>query len=242
MADGFVHALDRRRQLSLQFESAPDEGLYRFRYRDGARFGETAHPSRQIRRETVDVVLCGVQVHNSAMNAHPDIDVEAEALPNPCAQGGNLAGDVQAGLHRPLHVVLMGLWMSEESQQSVTLGRTDVALVLADDAHDVVAVAPNDRSVGLRFDPGRQCGGVDKVGEQDRQAADFAVLIRRGQKVFSVGVVAVDGEYLTGEEVGCCPITFCGGAQCAIEQLIDAGRSIRLTHSANETSMGSPSC
>ena len=72
-------------------ESAPDEGLYRFRYLDGARFGETAHPSREIRRETVDVVLCGVQVHNSAMNAHPDIDVEAEALPNPCAQGGNLA-------------------------------------------------------------------------------------------------------------------------------------------------------
>ena len=127
-------------------------------------------------------------------------------------RAANFAGDVQAGLYRPLHVVLMGLWMSEESQQPVTLGRTDVALVLADDAQYVVTVAPDHRSIDLRFDPDRQCGGVDKVGEKDRQATDFAVLIRRSQKIFGIGVVAVDGEYLTGEEIGCRPITFGGGA------------------------------
>ena len=163
------------------------------------------------------------------MDSHSDVDVEAETAPNTCAECGDLPGDVQSGLHGSLDVVLMGLWVTEERQQPVALGRADVALVMVDDSQHLVAVSPDDGSIGLGFD------SVDRAVDQRgrRKGLSFCGFRRGrrgGEKIFSIDVVAVDGQHLTGEKVGRRPMAYCGGTQCAIEQFVDAGRLVGSAH------------
>ena len=116
-----------------------------------------------------------------------------------------------------------------------------MALVPIDDSQYVVAVTPDDSSVGLWIDPGGQSGGVDQIGIKDCQPADLTVFGRRRQKVLGVDVVAVDSQYLAGEQTGGRSVSLRSGAQRLIKQFIDAGRPVRLAHSANETSTVSSS-
>ena len=102
----------------------------RLRNGHGAGIGEAAHPCGEVRREAVDVVLGGIQVDESAVDADPDVDVEAELAAHRSLSSATVAGDVQPALHGSVHVVLVGVRMAEHGQQPVALGGGDVAFVL----------------------------------------------------------------------------------------------------------------
>jgi hypothetical protein len=98
-----------------------------------------------------------------------------------------------------------------------------VSLVAVDDFTDLLVVSPDDGAINLGIDAGGQRGGIDQVGEQDRQATDLPAVAGGGQQFFGVGVAAVDREHLSGQSVGCGPIASVDCLHCAVEQLIDRG-------------------
>ena len=153
------------------------------------------------------------------------LDAEAEPAPHQFAELGDGAGDVEAGLNRPLDVVLVGLRMAEKGQQPVALRRTDVALVLPDESQHVVAITADHRAVDLGLDPGGQCRGVDEIGEHDCQTTDFAVLGRRGQQVLGFGVALIECEHLFGQHIGGGAVTRVDGLESLVQQFVDVWRS-----------------
>ncbi len=68
-----------------------------------------------------DIVLCDIEVDQPAVNTDADIDVEAEAALHLLAQHRHLAGNVEAGLHCAVRVVLMSNRMAEDREQAVAL-------------------------------------------------------------------------------------------------------------------------
>ena len=89
------------------------------------------------------------------MDSDAHRDLEAEPRPHLLAELVHFPGDVQTGLHRPSHVILVGFRVAEHRKQPVALGGENVALVAVDDVVDLLAVATDDGAIDLRFDAGR---------------------------------------------------------------------------------------
>ena len=130
MGDRFLDALHQRCAAALQLEVVAYQHLHRIGDHDCARWGQVRHPGSQVRRQPVDVVLGGVEIHQPAVHPNPDIDLDPEPAPCLLAEPGHLPSDFQTGLHRASHVVLVGNRVTEHRQQSVTLGGANVPLYL----------------------------------------------------------------------------------------------------------------
>ena len=98
---------------------------------------EPGDPRREVGAEAVHVVLCDVEIDETAMDSDTHRDVETEPPPDPLAERGHFPGDVETGLHRASHVVLMCFGMAEHGEQPVTLNGEDMALVAVDDLIDL---------------------------------------------------------------------------------------------------------
>ena len=110
-----------------------------------------------------------------------------------------------------------------------------MSLIPVDDVAYVFLVTADYCTVNLRLDPGRQRRGVDKVGEDDRQPSDFALVNGGSEKVFGFCIAAIYGQHLSGQGVGGRSITLGKSPKCAIEQVVDACCWLRSAHSANKT-------
>ena len=88
------------------------------------------------------------------MYSHSDIDLNVEAALRLIAEPGDFAGDLQPGLDRAAHVVLVRDRIAEDDQQSIAFGRSDVAFVPLNDAQNLVAIPTDQKAIGLRFDLG----------------------------------------------------------------------------------------
>ena len=63
------------------------------------------------------------------MYPNPDIDLDRQAALRLTAEAGHLPRDLQTGVHRPAHIVLVGNRVTEDSKQSVTVSGADVPLI-----------------------------------------------------------------------------------------------------------------
>ena len=194
-----LDAFDSLGRAGLEVELVAYHPFDRHRRRDLAGVGQAADAGGEIGAQPVDVVLGDVEVDQSAVDADTDVDIETEAVVHPRTEVGDFADDVQAGQHSTMGIVFVCLRMPENSHHAVALGGADVALVAGDDPPDDVAVATDDRTVDLRFGPGRQRGRVDEVGDKHGQPPNLAAVGGGGQKVFSVGVTAVDRQHPAGK-------------------------------------------
>ena len=153
MGDRFLDALHQRCAAALQLEVVAYQHLHRIGDHDCARWGQVRHPGSQVRRQPVDVVLGGVEIHQPAVHPNPDIDLDPEPATCLLAEPGHLPSDFQTGLHRASHVVLVGNRVTEHRLQSVTLGGANVPLVPLHDVHYLLAIAPHQQAIGLWLDP-----------------------------------------------------------------------------------------
>jgi hypothetical protein len=111
--------------------------------------------------------------------------------------------------------------VAEHRQQSVALDGSDMTLVPIDDLAHLIAVAVDQRVIRLRFQAGGQRRRVDKVGEKNCQAPDFAVASRRGKQILGVGVAAVDRQDLPGQRRGRRAVSLVDGPHRAVQQVVD---------------------
>ena len=160
-------------------------------------------------------------------------------LSHPLAQRGDLAGDVESGVHRTVCVVLVGLGMAEHCEQAVALGGTEMALVVVDDLEYLVAIPPDHRAVDLDVDAGGQRCRIDQIGEEDCQAPDLTVIAWGGEQFLGFGVTAVDGEHLPGERVGRLPVSAVDCPYRAIEKFVDRRLGFGVAHNPTVTTCSS---
>lgn len=240
MPHRIVNTLDGHGNPGLKFECGADEGFDGLGDRDGAGIGETAYSSREIGRQPVHVVLGGVEVHNAAMDAHAHIDVEPESTTNPAAEGSHLTRDIQSGLDRAPHIVLVRVRMAEEGQQPVTFGGADVSFVAPDDPDHVIAVTTHHRAVHLWLDPRRQGGRVHQIGEHDGEPANLALTDGRGEEIFGFWVAVIERQHLFRQFVRRVAVTRFNRLKRQIEELVDATRLFRFGHRAIVTDFSAP--
>src|ERR1700751_4478226 len=125
----FLDTLDQRCGPLLQLKVVVYQHLDRIRNYDSARRGQARDPRSQVGGQPVNVVMGGVQIHQPTMYPHPDIDLDREPALRLIAEAGHLPRDLQTGVHRSAHVVLVGNRVTEDSEQSVTVCGSDVPLV-----------------------------------------------------------------------------------------------------------------
>jgi hypothetical protein len=125
----FLDTLDQRRGPLFQLKVVVYQHLDRIGNHDCARRGQARDPRSQVRGQPVDVVVGGVQIHQPTMYPNPDIDLDREPALRLIAEPGHLPRDLQTGVHRPAHIVLVGNRVTEYSKQSVTVSGADVPLI-----------------------------------------------------------------------------------------------------------------
>ena len=79
MNDRFLDTLHKRFGASLQFKVVAYQHLHCIGDHDRARYCQARYPRGQIGSQPVDLVLGGVQVHESAVHPDPDVDLDREA-------------------------------------------------------------------------------------------------------------------------------------------------------------------
>jgi hypothetical protein len=128
------------------------------------------------------------------------------------AEPGHLPDDLQSGVHRAAHVVLVRDRVTEHRQQSIASGRADVALVSVHGAQHLLAIPANEEPIRFGLHPSRQHRRIDQIGEQDRQPPNLTSRTARaehiiGEQALGISVRAVDGLYLSGERRGTRAVT-----------------------------------
>jgi hypothetical protein len=158
VVDGPRDAFHALRFLTVQFKVLAGEPFDGSRDDDPSRRCETGDPGRQVRGQTVYIVLFKVEVDHPAMHADADLDGEAETLLYPFTEAGDFPRDVETRVHRSPRVVLVRSRVTENDQQPVALGGGYVPLVAVDDLANLLLVAADDGAVRLRLDAGGQRG------------------------------------------------------------------------------------
>ncbi len=100
---------------------------------------------------------------------------------------GHLPRDLQPGLYRAAHIVVVRNRMTEHRQQPITLGGADMPLVPVHDAQHLFAVPTYHQAVRLRLHLGGQRRRIHQIGKEHRQPPDLTSVPRGCQQVFGVG-------------------------------------------------------
>jgi len=122
VGDQPLHTLNSGRRAGFQLKVVAHQRLDRIRDHDRSGWCQPRHPRRQIGRQPVDVVLGGVQIHQTAVHPYPHRDLHPEPALGLFAEFGDLAGDLEPGHHRAPYVVLMRAGVPEHHEQPVALG------------------------------------------------------------------------------------------------------------------------
>jgi hypothetical protein len=181
-----------------------------------------------------------VEIDQTPVDSNAHRDVKTEPRPDLFAECGHFPGNVEAGLYRSSHVVVMGFGVAEYGEQPVTFGGEDVALVAVDGLLDLATIPPDHPVISLRLHSGGQRGGVHYISEKDCQPAHFVPTRRRGsEQVFGVLIGPVERQYLLGQRTGGRAVTAVDRLYCAIKQFVDRARLPHHGHRSTMTSNNS---
>jgi hypothetical protein len=139
---------------------------------------------------------------------------------------GHVGDDFHTRPHRAAHIVLMGNRVTEHSQDAIAGGSADVSLVAGDDSPHLFAIPSHDRAVSFRLNSRRQLGGIDQVGEEDRQPSVLTGIARSGQQILGICVASVDSEHLPCQGRRGHTITPIDRLHGSVNQRIDRGTSL----------------
>jgi hypothetical protein len=99
----------------------------------------------------------------------PDINPETESALRLIAEPGHLSRDLQPGLYRTTHIVVVRNRMTEYPHQPIPLGGADQAPVLVYDPEHLFAVPPYHQAIRLGLHLGRQRGRIHQIGKENDQ-------------------------------------------------------------------------
>jgi hypothetical protein len=151
MGDRFLDTLDQGGGSFLQLKVVVYQCLDCVGNHDGARGSQARDPRSKVGGQPVHVVLRGVQIHEPAMNPNPNIHLDREATLCLLAEPSHLSRDLQTGMHRPTHIVLVGNRVAEHGKQPITVSGANVPLVSVHRAQDHLAVAAYQEPIRLRL-------------------------------------------------------------------------------------------
>jgi hypothetical protein len=227
MRDRFLDALHQCSRAGLQLKVVAYQHLHGLGDHHCARWSQARDAGSQVGGQPVHVVFGGVQIHQPAVHPHPDVDLDPKAALRLVAEPGHLPGDFKSGVHRASHVVLVGDWVAEHRQQSVTLGGADVPFVSVHGAQDLLAIAADQEPIRFGLYPSRQHRGIHQIGEENRQPPDLTRIARRDQQVLGLGVRAVNSQHLPRQGCRGGTITAVDRRNRPIQQLINRRRTSR---------------
>ena len=151
MGDRFLDTLDQHGGSFLQLKIFAYQHLNCFGHYDCVRGSQARDPRSKIGGQPVHVILRGVQIDEPAMNPNPHTYIDREATLCLLAEPSHLSRDLQTGMHRPTHIVLVGNRVTEHGKQPVTVSGADVPLVSVHRAQDHLAVAAHQEPIRLRL-------------------------------------------------------------------------------------------
>ena len=177
----------------------------------------------QIGAEALDVILGGVQIHHAAMNSGSRNDLHPEAAPKLLTETENLAGDFHPRQHRPTNIVSWACGVTENRQQPIAFRRSDVPVVVVDNAQHLLAVSPDNGVICLWLDLGRQQRRVDEIGEKYCQTANLTASVGSGEQILRFGVAFIGNQDLLRQRRCGYPIATVDRRHRRVQQVIDRG-------------------
>jgi hypothetical protein len=117
--------------------------------------------------------------HQTGMDAYAHGELNVLLLLQPDIELSHRLQHRQAGVDRPLCVVLVRLWVAKVDQQAITKILGNMTVEALDDLRAGALVGAHDRAQIFRIKLAGEAGGLHQVTEQDGELAPLGLMVRQ---------------------------------------------------------------